>query len=76
MELEKMLQQLHTVSKATGLKMNARKTMVMTTRNRTAVPIVVEGKTLNYVPEYVYLGQVIPFNRIPGREIKRRISLA
>jgi hypothetical protein len=53
MELIEMLGELHTVSKAAGLEMNAKKTMVMA--NRKAVPVAVEGKTLDSVPEYVYL---------------------
>jgi len=71
-----MLGGLHSVSKTLGIKTNAKKTMVMTIRNRKAVLIVAEGKTLDCVPEYVYLGQVISFNRTPGLEITRRISLA
>lgn len=74
MELEAMLGELHSVSKALGIKTNAKKTMVMTTHSK-EVPVVVEGKTLDCVPEYVYLGQVISFNRTPG-EITRQISLA
>lgn len=76
MELEEMLGEQHSVSKALGIMINAKKTMVMTICNRTAVPMVAEGETLDCVPEYVYLGQVISFNRTPGREITRRISLA
>jgi len=64
------------VSKALGIKTNAKKTMVMTIRNRKAVPMVAEGKTFDCVPEYVYLGQAISFNRTPGIEITRQIRLA
>jgi len=42
MELEEMLGELHSVSKALGIKTNAKKTMVMTIRNRKAVPMVAE----------------------------------
>lgn len=76
MELEAMLGELHSVTKALGIKTNAKKTMVMTIHNRKEVPMVVKGKTLDCVPEYVYFGQLISFNRTPGREITRRISLA
>jgi hypothetical protein len=40
------------------------------------VPNVVERKTLNYIPDYIHhhLGQVVSFNRTPGREIKREIG--
>jgi len=71
MELEEMLGELHSVSKALGIKTNAKKTVVIIIRNRKAVPMVAVGKTLDCVQEYVYLGQVISFNRIPGRETTR-----
>jgi len=76
MELEAMLGELHSVTKARGIKTYAKKTMVMTIHNRKEVPMVVEGKTLDCVPEYVYLGQLISFNMTPGTEITRQISLA
>jgi hypothetical protein len=76
MELKEMLGELHSASKALGIRTNAKKTRVMTIRNRKAVPMVAEGKTLDCVLEYVYLGQVISFNRTPGIEITRQIRLA
>lgn len=76
MELKEMMGELHSVSKALGIRTNAKKTRVMTIRNRKAVPMVAEGKTLDCVPEYVYLGQVISFNRTPRIEITRQIRLA
>jgi hypothetical protein len=66
MELEEMLGKPHSISKALGIKTNAKKTMVMTIHNRKEVPMVADC-----VPEYVYLGQVVSFNRTPGREITR-----
>lgn len=68
MELEEMLGQLHTVGKAGELEMKAKKTTVMT--NRTA-----KGETLNCVPEHIYLGQVISFDRTKGRDIKKEAAL-
>ena len=46
--------------------------------NRMAVPNVVERKTLDYILDYIHhhLGQVVSFNRTPGRKIKRGIGLA
>jgi len=43
-----------------------------------AVPKVVERKTLDHNPDYIHchLGQVVSFNRTPGRKIKRGIGLA
>lgn len=44
--------------------------------SRTAVPNVVERKTLDYIPYYIHLGQFISFNRTLGREIKKGFGLA
>jgi hypothetical protein len=45
---------------------------------RMAVPNVVETKTLDYIRDYTHhhLGQVVSFNRTPGRKTKRGIGLA
>ena len=44
--------------------------------NREETRIQVEAETLQYVQEYVYLGQNVSFLDNSNKEIKRRISIA
>ncbi|KAJ4431273.1 hypothetical protein ANN_19870 [Periplaneta americana] len=55
-------------------KMNMTKTQVMS--NGPESPIIIDGAELQYVSEYVYLGQLVSFHQKTEKEIKRRISLA
>ncbi|KAI8428464.1 hypothetical protein MSG28_007275 [Choristoneura fumiferana] len=72
-ELEKMLQNLTDESQKVGLKMNTDKTKIMT--NSIQSPINIDGKTIEYVNEYIYLGKLIQFdiNRNEN-EVDRRIN--
>lgn len=58
-ELKIMLQSLNTQSQKVGLEMNASKTKIMT--NSSKKPIKIEGKSIEYVDDYVYLGKLISF---------------
>ena len=73
-ELEQMLDSLNTVSQEVGLTMNEAKTKVMT--NRDEKQISANGKSLQYVQQYTYLGQIIAMERKQNAEIKRRIGNA
>lgn len=72
-KLQKMLNLLHQESKNVGLEMNELKTKIMT--NREKIDIHIEGKNLEYVEKYIYLGKQISFKESNNiEEIERRIS--
>ena len=73
-DLQTMLQALSNSSRKTGLEMNMNKTKVMT--NRQPSPIQVDSAYLQYVPEYIYLGQLVSFKQTMEKELKRRIAIA
>lgn len=54
-QLQQMLRELNEISKSTGLEMNFSKTQLMT--NKAPIPIKLEGTELNYVDDYISLGQ-------------------
>lgn len=70
-ELECMLTDLAKQSKAVGLALNSDKTKLMT--NSRIQEITVNGYILDYVEEYVYLGQIISFKDQMDKEIEKRI---
>lgn len=70
--LESMIQTLADKSRELGLKMNFNKTKMMT--NSIYVDITVKGQKLEYVEEYVYLGQIISPNDQMSKEIEKRIA--
>jgi hypothetical protein len=73
-QLQGMLQQISDESNKVGLQMNTEKTKVMTNRQR--VPIKVDQGIIEYVGEYVYLGQIISASDIMDKEVDRRIANA
>ncbi|XP_037872508.1 uncharacterized protein LOC119629720 [Bombyx mori] len=74
-KLEKMINQLNVQSKRVGLLMNKDKTKVMT--NSVKHPIKLEGKTLEFVNKYIYLGKEISFeDRSEEEEVQRRINMS
>nr|XP_034832243.1 uncharacterized protein LOC117989050 [Maniola hyperantus] len=72
--LERMLNELDVESRKVGLIMNAQKTKAMT--NGTKVPINIKNNTIEYVEEYIYLGQIISIKDLATKEIERRIGNA
>ena len=73
-KLQNMLQDLSNCSKNAGLTMNTTKTQVMT--NCQPIPIRVHMSDLQYVDEYIYLGQLVDFQHTMEKEFKRGIALA
>ncbi|CAH2103651.1 unnamed protein product [Euphydryas editha] len=67
-----MIQALANKSKEIGLEVNIEKTKVMT--NTVEVDINLQGNTLEYVSEYVYLGQIISPKDLMSKEVSRRIT--
>lgn len=75
-ELQQMLVELNTASKAVGLSMNLQKTKAMTTNSMEATEIKIDDNTIEYVTEYIYLGQLISNHDSTTKEIDRRIGNA
>lgn len=71
--LQSMLLQLTSESKKAGLLINIDKTKVMT--NMPTLEIKVNEDQIEYVDEYIYLGQVISVKNQLVKEIQRRISI-
>ena len=69
-----MLKQLAKESKKVGLDMNTEKTKVMT--NYLKKQIKVNENVIEYVDEYIYLGQIISPADSMSREIERRVCNA
>lgn len=73
--LQIMLKELDSESQKVGLAMNLGKTKVMTNSNRKP-PIYINNKLIEYVNEYIYLGQIISPIDLTTKEIERRIGNA
>ncbi|KAL0829286.1 hypothetical protein ABMA28_004096 [Loxostege sticticalis] len=70
--LESMIQTLVDRSREVGLEMNTSKTKMMT--NSIPIDITINGQKLEYVEEYVYLGQIISPKDQMSKEIDKRIA--
>lgn len=72
--LESMTQTLSDRTREVGLEMNSSKTKMMT--NSTPIDITINEQKLEYVEEYVYLGQIISPNdqRPMFKEIDKKID--
>ncbi|KAJ2954579.1 hypothetical protein O0L34_g2871 [Tuta absoluta] len=73
-ELQLMLQDLSTGSLGAGLMMNMSKTKVMT--NSTKYRVIVDAGRMEYVDEYLYLGQIVSFQARQDKEVARRTENA
>lgn len=69
--IQTMLQQLDAESRKAGLSMNPAKTKVMT--NAVKENIIIGQEIIEYVDDYVYLGQLISIKDQYSKEINRRI---
>ncbi|XP_045457584.1 uncharacterized protein LOC123667789 [Melitaea cinxia] len=72
-QLEQMLQQLSDQSAIAGLTINTAKTKIMTNTSQ-SYNIRVNAQEIEYVEEYVYLGQLVAARDTMHKEIDRRIS--
>lgn len=72
--LQTMLQQLTEASKMVGLTINKTKTKIMTNRDEIAIKI--DSENIEYVKDYIYLGQIISFKDQTDSEIDKRVSCA
>lgn len=73
-DIQQMLNDLARNSKKVGLSLNPTKTKIMTNGSREDV--IVEGRNIEFVDEYIYLGQRVSFKNRTENEIKRRIAIA
>lgn len=73
-QLQKMVNELARESKKVGLFLNATKTKIIT--NGTYQTINVQGQSIEYVSQYIYLGQSVSFLDQTESEINRRIATA
>ncbi|CAG9130127.1 unnamed protein product [Plutella xylostella] len=72
--LQTMLEDLSTASLEVGLTMNRSKTKVMSNSAKRRVEV--DGQEIQYVEEYLYLGQIASFHNRQDKEIERRIENA
>lgn len=75
LELQKNLNELHSESIRSGLNLNISKTKVMFNKYAARSNITVDGKQLENVDSYVYLGQQIGMEDMNIKEIERRVKL-
>ena len=69
-----MLNDIHLRSKPVGLNMHLGKTKVMLNPYTSSAPIIVDGKTIEEVESYIYLGKVVTKDGDLLPEVKRRIA--
>ena len=69
-----MAEDLRRESMEAGLTMNLSKTKIMTNLE-CLKPIVVDGETIETVPEYRYLGQIISFSNKIEKELGNQNSM-
>ena len=69
-----MLNELCEESMAVGLKINTSKTKVLT--NDAEGQMIVDNANIEFVTQYIYLGQTISFQNSMDKEIDRRIASA
>jgi hypothetical protein len=74
-DLQEMLEDLDRASKEVGLSMNVQKTKAMSNANNKTI-IRLNNNIIEYVPEYLYLGQIISPHESTAKEIDRRIGNA
>ena len=75
LELQEMIQELDRESKKAGLNMNIRKTKVMMSNRLKHHSIMVNGREIEKVDNYLYLGKNISLENETAGEVKRRIQL-
>ncbi|KIH61462.1 hypothetical protein ANCDUO_08267 [Ancylostoma duodenale] len=79
-DLKSMTEMLHVAAAQVGLEINFMKTKWMRLSNKTdaeaQATITVDGKVIEQVDRFVYLGQKISFPRNPVDELRHRIQAA
>ena len=73
LRLQEMLQNIHDISKLFGRKMHLGKTKVMCNKHVNKDDVIVNGKKIEEVKRYAYLGQMITKDHGQVQEMKMRI---
>ena len=73
-KLQDMLQDIHDISKPVGLTMHLGKTKIMCNKHVNKDDVIVDGKKIEEVDSYVYLGQMVTKDHDQIQEMKRRIG--
>ena len=76
LELQTMIRELSDASQMVGLNMNIKKTKVMMSNKLQNKTITVNGRVIEQVENYIYLGKNISLENDTAAEVKRRIQLA
>ena len=72
--LQEMLQDIHDISKPVGLKVHLEKTKVMCNKHVNKNDVIVDGKKIEEVNEYICLEQMVTKDQDQVQEMKRRIG--
>ena len=72
-QLQEMLQYIHDISKPVGLKMHLGKAKIMCNKHVDKDDVIVDGKKIDEVDSYVYLGQMVTKDDDQMQEMIRRI---
>ncbi|KAI8442371.1 hypothetical protein MSG28_005893 [Choristoneura fumiferana] len=70
--IEQMMQSLANISREGGLEINASKTKLKS--NSREIDVMVDANKIEYVKEYIYLGQIISPTDVMTKEINRRVA--
>ena len=68
-KLQQMLQDIHDISKPVGLKIHLGKTKVMYNKHVNKDDVIVNGKKIEDVNRYIYLGQTVTKDHDQGEEM-------
>ena len=71
-ELQEMINILNDAGRPLGLKINVSKTKIMSSEPEED-PVNINDEEVEYVEEFIYLGQIISFRNRQDKEISRRI---
>ena len=70
-----MIQDIHETSKPVGLNMHLRKTKVMCNPAVNKTDININGRKIEEVNSYIYLGQMMTKDHVQEQELRHRIGL-
>ena len=73
-KLQEKLEDIYDISKPVGLMMYLGKTKVMCNKRVNKDDVIVDGKKVEEVDKYVYLGQMVTKDQDQVQEMKRRIG--
>ena len=74
-DLQKMIQDIHETSKPVGLNMHLGKTKVMCNPAVNKTDININGRKIEEVDNYIYLGQMVTKDHDQEEELRCRIGL-